>query len=503
VANHVYFGMALDTSNRPYFAYVAQPSPGWLYFAFLNQSGTGFVTKDIKHLTSGEIVDYVTLAIYSDVYPIVAFYDQTTTAPFRAVHEITVGDNGLGGYTIDESSVANTEETSVYVNLALDPGENIHIATIVQHTLGIMSQGTPWTWDVIDQNQYYIEQTSLGLDRLDQAHLSYYDASKKNLKYASQNDSGGWDTYTLDTGGVGLYNSLAIAPNGSVNIAYYDQTNGDLKLIYSGLGIFGSPIAVDGGRAAGLDVGRTPSLKIDKDNLWHISYYDATNHNLKYAYYKDSSWHFSVVDNTGSGLQFSSLALDSAGYPHIAYYDANTLTMKYAYQDSSGSVWHISTLDDGSDGWPQVGVSLVALPNGLDVAYGMMTVSDTFLRYKSCVVLPLHTTCTWLPPETVAHHLMTSTYYDDQGLAVGLRLAVSSSGTPFIAYYDKHLNVATRRGGVWTSEKPDPDANHEGAQASIALDSHGKLHISYLISQFAGVRAANQNNLVFLPLTRR
>ena len=65
-----------------------------------------------------------------------------------------------------------------------------------------------------------------------------------------------------------------------------------------------------------------------------ISYYDYTNTNLKYAYYDGSSWHIETVDSYGDvGMFTSSIALDSNDHPHISYYDVSWGNLKYARMD--------------------------------------------------------------------------------------------------------------------------------------------------------------------------
>jgi len=71
--------------------------------------------------------------------------------------------------------------------------------------------------------------TSIALDSNDRVHISYYDDTNEDLKYAT-NASGSWQTYTIDSGGaVGEYTSIAIDSNDKVHISYFDDIYDDLK----------------------------------------------------------------------------------------------------------------------------------------------------------------------------------------------------------------------------------------------------------------------------------
>jgi hypothetical protein len=59
--------------------------------------------------------------------------------------------------------------------------------------------------------------------------MVYYATASQDLKYAT-NYSGAWTTTTLDSSGdVGNYCDIAIDSNDRLHISYYDATSGDLK----------------------------------------------------------------------------------------------------------------------------------------------------------------------------------------------------------------------------------------------------------------------------------
>ena len=100
-------------------------------------------------------------------------------------------------------------------------------------------------------------------------------------------------------------------------------------------------------------VGYYTSTAIDSNNVVHISYYDATNGDLKYATNASGYWTTVSVDTTGIVGIYTSIAIDSNNDVHISYYDLTNKDLKYATCSSGCTIasnWNDVTVDTGNVG---------------------------------------------------------------------------------------------------------------------------------------------------------
>ena len=104
-------------------------------------------------------------------------------------------------------------------------------------------------------------------------------------------------------------------------------------------------------------VGWNTSIALDTNNYPHISYYDYTNGDLKYAKWTGSSWSIQTVDSAGYVGDHTSIALDTNNYPHISYRDNTNYDLKYAkWTNNPVLSWageNVNYVSDGLD--PEAG----------------------------------------------------------------------------------------------------------------------------------------------------
>ena len=214
--------------------------------------------------------------------------------------------------------------------------------------------GPVWHAEVIDTSTYRTGwYTSIAVDAAGNPHISYFAAV--DLKYAYRDDVG-WHLETIQTGAyLGGYTSVALDQNGFPHIAYYWQTShwgGNLRYAFKDAEGWHVE-SVDNGN----NRGKWASLKLDDANHAHIGYCDYCLNSwydhpedLRYAFRGAEGWNLEIADGTGCVGGYSSMDLDSQGYPHMShqeqvyFYDPYPKRLRYTYKDGEG--WHTQILDD-------------------------------------------------------------------------------------------------------------------------------------------------------------
>ncbi|MBI2082479.1 MAG: DUF4215 domain-containing protein [Deltaproteobacteria bacterium] len=152
---------------------------------------------------------------------------------------------------------------------------------------------------------------------------------------------------------------LSIATDGSnrAHICLYDPVGKQLLYFLPAVadGALPAGATVDGTASStdATDVGQFCDITVRGD-LIHISYYDAENKALKYAWKTLSglAWSKTIVDDAVDPAdvgQYPSIAVDSKGFVHIGYYDATNQDLKYAVTAGCGS-WRVDSAETCDDG---------------------------------------------------------------------------------------------------------------------------------------------------------
>ena len=284
----------------------------------------------------------------------------------RLNYELTVTcTNSFSGNVVDEFGT--------HTSIAIDKSGKPRIAYSSGSDLKYaVWDGENWIVHIVDgsgagnEGANVGQYASLKLDANDNPRISYYDLTNTNLKYAYLTAGGVWIIQNVDgtstvNDRVGQYCSLSLDSTGRPRISYYDATNGNLKYAQGSAAENPAWVVTTADNNAA-NVGLYTSLALDSTGRPRISYYDIANGDLKYAQGSaavNPTWTISTVDTANFVGLYTSLALDTTGRPRISYYNATNRNLKYA--EGSAAVNPIWTLSIPDSGWEVGKYSSLAL----------------------------------------------------------------------------------------------------------------------------------------------
>ena len=77
-------------------------------------------------------------------------------------------------------------------------------------------------------------------------------------------------------------------------------------------------------------MGSDTSLVLDSSGNAHISYFDNTNDDVKYAHWTGTVWEIEIADGDDNAGYWTAIALGPDDKPRIAYHDITTADLNYA-----------------------------------------------------------------------------------------------------------------------------------------------------------------------------
>jgi hypothetical protein len=357
----VYVSMELDSNNYPHIAYFDDSSSSLRYARW---TGTGWERWELD--TRGAAGLYATLALDSNDYPHIAYYS-------AAVNELLyirwTGTKWTGtNVDNDNPSIVDTNgDVGKYASIDLDSSNIPHISYAYTYLDGDDNlrsllkyatwNGTSWVTSVVDNSGDTGFYSSIAIGPDNAPRIAYFEEQNDEARYAYYVPaSSRWEFEIIDpVGSVGTYMSLAVDPFGVAHVSYYDFTpfiTPRLKYaVRTGVDDWwttvvdgealtafqletnpyfspNAPDVVDGVNATG-GVGMYSSIALDSLNRPHISYYNATDGDLKYAFWSGSGWQLRTVYSQGDAGQFSSIDIGSNDLPHIAFHDKTERELKY------------------------------------------------------------------------------------------------------------------------------------------------------------------------------
>ena len=266
------------------------------------------------------------LVLDDDGYPVVSYYNNTDNS-LKVMH---CNDPNCEGS--DEQIETPESSMGLFTSLVLDASGNPVVSYGSNDILKLMHCNDPncqgsdekiTTVDTVGSAEPE-GHTSLVLDASGNPVISYYNNSSDDLKLMHCNDpdceGSDENIVFVDTGGdVGVNGSLALDSNGNPVVAYYDRTNGQLRVVHCN-----DPNCQGGNESIttpDVSGGDGPSLVLDSTGNPVISYYDGAELRVMHCNDPGCSGTNEIIETPHAPLtgQYSSLVLDASGNPVLSY----------------------------------------------------------------------------------------------------------------------------------------------------------------------------------------
>lgn len=290
--------------------------------------------------STGVVGQYSSIAIGSDGFPVISYYDVTgsnlkfikcgnascTSGNITRQLDITTG--AIGAYT----SIIVPADGLPFISYYASSGGDLKTlkcgdASCSTSTITLVDNG-----GTNNVGQY----TSVALAADGLPMIAYYDVTLLDLKYLKCGNAAcnaGNSIVALDgANSVGSYASIAKSADGFAVISYNDSVNADLKVIKCG-----DATCSTGNTITSVDtvnsVGYYTSIAVPADGLPFITYYTSSGGDTKVVKCGNAACSsgntLTVVDSVGTTGSFGSVAIAADGLPMMTYYDTTNTSLKY------------------------------------------------------------------------------------------------------------------------------------------------------------------------------
>ena len=393
----------------------------------------------------------------------------TPNTSTEAQPSVTLGPAGVYPGLVTATNAGSTSEFRFYLNVVPDE----------------------WPWEIevahsFDQLGELNSDTSLALDpATGDPYILYADNSWHDV-FMLNNDGHGWQRQMVGNGSA--FTAISTA-----SLAF--DSNDTIHAVY-----FNSPLLVSATKPAsiwlyetiydadpdGLLVGdcTSPALALAADDSQHVSFfYDGTEGAeaatwIEYIYHNDATTETTTIDSAADSYEpYAPVCVDSNGSPVIAYLThAPNYELRFAKWNTTWENWDDSLVSDEYD---IVAIDMVITPS--DSPYICYVVEDTG---DGTLYYAFFDGSEWISLEVLGAGNASN----------HLAMAVSESGRPFIAYFEKdgaNLCCAERDGLVWDIYTIDAEGT-VGMYCDIAISASDKPRFSYYDNTNECIKYAKQ-----------
>ena len=230
--------IALDSNNHPHISFVASGSYCGNGLRLASFDGSGWVTNSIDSGSNKGCDSAIIIDGNDNAY--IAYQD-------RGQSKLKFATNKSGSWIPMHQIPAGTASPTQALQLVgLDHQGQFHIAHYdsdnddLRYSTGIPNGA--WNTDVVDSSGDTGRNPSIAIDAAGDPHIVYRSWNGWKLKYATLNPSSpNWQVSTIENGGsvgdgTGESNSIII-DDGTIHVAYTDETNGVLRYATKSTGV--------------------------------------------------------------------------------------------------------------------------------------------------------------------------------------------------------------------------------------------------------------------------